>query len=271
MIISILSFSEHLTYFPTKSATTFLHSEFDQQTSTTKDIELNSIDFIKNSISSLSNHWLHFCNDVIQSARNDYRVNLVDSTSIIENDCISYNKGIFSFSLLFSIDKALYNQIKPTLQQINQYSDLQEGLLIMNYPTTVLATKPNIDLLYRDEILLVTQVNELGVKGVIVNPFLISFLLFMIRKNTRAYQQSIQGHSMLTLTKRKSSPSIKQYLIKQPSYTTSLSHLFEYHLFHNQSYLITPSIEDYLAKTVNTNDMKIIRFDKLVELRYPFE
>lgn len=76
---------------------------------------------------------------------------------------------------------------------------------------------------------------------------------------------------MLTLTKRKSSPSIKQYLIKQPSYTTLLSHLFEYHLFHNQSYLITSSIEDYLAETVNTNDMKIIRFDKLVELRYPFE
>ena len=149
----------------------------DQQTLTTKDIELNRIDFIKNSLSSLSNHWLHFCNDVIQSARNDYRVNLVDTTSIIENDCISYNKGIFNFSLLFSIDKILYNQIKPVLQPVNQFSDLQEGLLIMNYPTTILATKPAIDLLYRDEILLVTQVNELGIKGVIVNPLISLFLL----------------------------------------------------------------------------------------------
>ena len=243
----------------------------DQQTSTTKDIELNHIDFIKNSLSSLSNHWLHFCNDVIQSARNDYRVNLVDTTSIIENDCISYNKGIFNFSLLFSIDKVLYNQIKPVLQPVNQFSDLQEGLLIMNYPTTILATKPAIDLLYRDEILLVTQVNELGIKGVIVNPLISLFLLWLIRKNTRTRQQTIQGHSMLTLTKRKSSPSIKQYLIKQPSYSSSLSHSYEHHLIHNQSYLITPSIEDYLAETSNTNDMKITRFDELVELRYPFD
>lgn len=93
----------------------------------------------------------------------------------------------------------------------------------------------------------------------------------MIRKNTRTRQQTIQGHSMLTLTKRKSSPSIKQYLIKQPSYSSSLSHSYEHHLIHNQSYLITPSIEDYLAETSNTNDMKITRFDELVELRYPFD
>lgn len=128
-----------------------------------------------NSIPSLSNQWLHFCNDVIQSARTDYRVNLVDTTSIIENDCISYNKGSFFFFSSYLVDLSLYNQIKPSLHQVKHFSDLQEGLLLMNYPTTVLARKPASTSLYRDEILLITHVDELGIRGVILNSLILPF------------------------------------------------------------------------------------------------
>lgn len=48
-------------------------------------------------------------------------------------------------------------------------TDLREGTLLMNYPTIVLR-KETYRLLPHDFVLLVTKVNEFGVKGLILNP-----------------------------------------------------------------------------------------------------
>lgn len=53
---------------------------------------------------------------------------------------------------------------------MNDVPDVKEGMLVMNYPMNVLSVNPTPTFLYRDEVFLVTNVSELGVKGVIINP-----------------------------------------------------------------------------------------------------
>ena len=69
-----------------------------------------------------------------------------------------------------NIDKSYYEnlQIKPVI--IEQLCDLKVGTLLLNYPTIFLqkkAFKP----LPNDAVFLITRITELGVKGLVLNPF----------------------------------------------------------------------------------------------------
>ena len=75
-----------------------------------------------------------------------------------------------SLFLSVNIDKSYYEnlQIKPVI--IEELCDLKVGTLLINYPTIFLqkkAYKP----LPNDAVFLITRITELGVKGLILNPF----------------------------------------------------------------------------------------------------
>lgn len=117
----------------------------------------------------MTGKWIAFFNAVIVAAKKDYKLNLIDTRQLVENDSVVYMKG--TKSILYSIDKPIYDQVVPELHRVNDVPDVKEGMLVMNYPTNVISVNPTPTFLYRDEIFLVTNVSELGVKGVIINPY----------------------------------------------------------------------------------------------------
>lgn len=117
----------------------------------------------------MTGKWIAFFNAVIVAAKKDYKLNLIDTRQLVENDSVVYMKG--TKSILYSIDKPIYDQVVPELHRVNDVPDVKEGMLVMNYPTNVISVNPTSTFLYRDEIFLVTNVSELGVKGVIINPY----------------------------------------------------------------------------------------------------
>ena len=73
------------------------------------------------------------------------------------------------FGSVFMLDKSAYKDIQMERLPVETPTDLREGTLLMNYPTIVLR-KETYRLLPHDFVLLVTKVNEFGVKGLILNP-----------------------------------------------------------------------------------------------------
>lgn len=61
-------------------------------------------------------------------------------------------------------------------QKITSLRDLTKGSILVNYPTEIASRKPFESILNRDEILFVTDICELGVRGIILNPFFFSVL-----------------------------------------------------------------------------------------------
>ena len=118
-----------------------------------------------------SNTFLQLFQDVFHSAENDYRINLTGKQQLFTNDSIAYNKGVHDYLLLIMIDKEIYTQIQPAISQITSFSELRAGLILMNYPTTILSIEPNSTLLNKDEIFLITNVTELGIQGYVLNPY----------------------------------------------------------------------------------------------------
>ena len=56
-------------------------------------------------------------------------------------------------------------------QEITSLRDLSEGMLLLNYPTEFVSRNPFESVLTRDEILYLTEIGELGVRGIILNPY----------------------------------------------------------------------------------------------------
>lgn len=105
---------------------------------------------------------IDFCTAVLRSSSTEYKVNLNRCEELFSNASLAYQK-----------DQDVYAQVKPCIVNLTSESQLKEGMILMNYPTTVLSRKHMLRLLDRDELLFITRVNELGIQGVILNPYLL--------------------------------------------------------------------------------------------------
>mgnify|MGYP001787320539 FL=1 len=72
---------------------------------------------------------------------------------------------------LYDLDKRFYSSVQLERQQMTSLRDLTIGSLLVNYPTEILSRNPFESVLNRDEILFITDICELGVRGIVLNPF----------------------------------------------------------------------------------------------------
>ena len=80
------------------------------------------------------------------------------------------------FFQIYYIDKDFYSDVKLLHQKITSLRDLTKGSILVNYPTEIASRKPFESILNRDEILFVTDICELGVRGIILHPIFFSVL-----------------------------------------------------------------------------------------------
>ena len=71
----------------------------------------------------------------------------------------------------YDLDKRFYSNVQLERQQMTSLRDLTVGSLLVNYPTEIVARNPFESVLNRDEILFITEICELGVRGIVLNPF----------------------------------------------------------------------------------------------------
>ena len=72
---------------------------------------------------------------------------------------------------LYDLDKRFYSSVQLERQQMTSLRDLTIGSLLVNYPTEILSRNPFESVLNRDEILFITDICELGARGIVLNPF----------------------------------------------------------------------------------------------------
>ena len=72
---------------------------------------------------------------------------------------------------LYSLDKRFYSDVQLERQRVTSLRDLTVGSLLVNYPTEIVSRNPFESVLNRDEILFITDIGELGVRGIVLNPF----------------------------------------------------------------------------------------------------
>lgn len=64
----------------------------------------------------------------------------------------------------------------------------------MNYPTNILSKQPFQTFLRRDDIYLITHVSELGIEGVILNPYTRFFVFILARIRAYNHRNSMIIH-----------------------------------------------------------------------------
>lgn len=159
-----------------------------------------------------------------------------------------------------SIEKSIYDQVQPSFTKVSALSEVKEGLLLMNYPTTLLSSSPSTSFLDFDEVFLITRVNELGVHGVVLNPFGLS-MICQNRKNCQSHTADYHGFPVVTITSEESEDAFKQYII-QASNVPPITHSADIHSFSPQSFIITPEIDAVLSQS-RGEPLQIVRYDQL--------
>ena len=193
---------------------------------------------------------INFCTAVLRSSSAEYKVNLNRCEDLFSNASLAYQK-----------DQDVYEKMKPYVVNLTTESQLKEGTILLNYPTTVLSRKHTLHLLDRDELLFVTRVNELGVQGVILNPYPpLSFLT-----SSRNVRVRTAGSTLL-VTSRKPAEGRKQYITRSVEDLDFSSHT-------NGLHRIVGALHDPIAITAVPNGIpttkEVVRFDSLECFTYP--
>lgn len=81
--------------------------------------------------------------------------------------------------------------------------------------------------------------------------------------------QTLQNHSLLTITKRKSEVTDKQFIVEWNRPEPFISHSFNVFNFglSDQKYLVTSNIQAVLDHI--DDGSKIVRYDKMINVKYP--
>ncbi|KAK8818927.1 hypothetical protein WA577_003037 [Blastocystis sp. JDR] len=214
----------NMTYYPSQSAVALLNRRFHP----------TAIPLDERKIASSSTKMIDFCTAVLRSSSTEYKVNLNRCEDLFSNASLAYQK-----------DQDVYEKVKPYVVNLTTESQLKEGTILLNYPTTVLSRKHTLHLLDRDELLFVTRVNELGVQGVILNP-----------RNVRVRTAG----STLLVTSRKPAEGRKQYITRSVEDLDFSSHT-------NGLHRIVGALHDPIAITAVPNGIpttkEVVRFDSL--------
>lgn len=117
---------------------------------------------------SATNSYIELGMEISKASLRDYAIALLPTVAQTTNVSVSYERG-YCLVRFFMLDKSAYKDIQMERLPVETPTDLREGTLLMNYPTIVLR-KETYRLLPHDFVLLVTKVNEFGVKGLILNP-----------------------------------------------------------------------------------------------------
>ena len=72
----------------------------------------------------------------------------------------------------------MYDEIQLYQSVVNSVRDLEPGCLLVNYPTAMVSRNSFESVLNRSEVFLVTDVGELGIRGVTLNPYKLLIIRF---------------------------------------------------------------------------------------------
>lgn len=164
---------------------------------------------------------------------------------------------------LYSLDKAVYSHVQLERQQISSLRDLSVGSLLVNYPTEIVSRNPFDSVLSRDEILFVTDIGELGVRGIILNPLGLLYCL-MHSHNVRTRTHTIDGKKMHVVTTRQPEMSRKVFVIRDKQLSDCLESQIV-RLNANEVATITPDWE----RVAQSDASSIVQFDSLRVIPYP--
>lgn len=151
-------------------------------------------------------------------------------------------------------------------QEITSLRDLSEGMLLLNYPTEFVSRNPFESVLTRDEILYITEIGELGVRGIILNPYdLLSEVI--LRANPVIRKETKDGHAITVITTRNPEPS--RHIFVSPSSTCS--HCLDSHvvpLNASEVASVTPDWEGMMETNLSSS-VPIVQFDSMRSIPYP--
>lgn len=132
-------------------------------------------------------------------------------------------------------------------QKITSLRDLTKGSILVNYPTEIASRKPFESILNRDEILFVTDICELGVRGIILNPH-----------NVRTRTQTVDGKKINVVTTRQQETTRKIFVVRDKQLSDCLeSHIVP--LNEKEVATVTPDWEGI----VKSDASSIVQFDSL--------
>ena len=177
-------------------------------------------------------------------------------------------RSIEVVSLFFSsrIDEKALSKIGMCYQEVTSLRDLSEGMLLLNYPTEFVSRNPFDSVLTRDEILYITEIGELGVRGIILNPFVLSFYI-MLRPNPVVRKETKDGHEITIITSRNPEPSRRVFV----SPSSACSRCLDAHVLPlNESEVVsvTPDWEGMMETNLSTS-VPIVQFDNMRSIPYP--
>ena len=107
---------------------------------------------------------------MLAAASRNYRTSLFPQGFSRETGSVAFHRGR-SIRFPSSTDEKKLATVGLAYQEIGSIRDLSEGMLLLNYPTEFVSRKPFDSVLTRDEILYITEIGELGVRGIILNPY----------------------------------------------------------------------------------------------------
>lgn len=69
------------------------------------------------------------------------------------------------------VDRELFEKMQLHRCAVQSVKDLSPGSLLINYPTVMVSRNAFESALNRSEVFLITDVSELGVRGLVLNPY----------------------------------------------------------------------------------------------------
>ncbi|KAK8821165.1 hypothetical protein WA538_005794 [Blastocystis sp. DL] len=233
MIPSLLT--DKMNYIPSRSAIAFLEKQYQPLPIPQKE------ETVLSTISS----YLEFCDVVLAAASKNYRTNLLPRGPSRDTGSVAFHR-----------DEKKLERVGMSYQEITSLRDLSEGMLLLNYPTEFVSRNPFESVLTRDEILYITEIGELGVRGIILNP-----ANPVIRKETK------DGHAITVITTRNPEPS--RHIFVSPSSTCS--HCLDSHvvpLNASEVASVTPDWEGMMETNLSSS-VPIVQFDSMRSIPYP--
>ena len=165
---------------------------------------------------------------------------------------------------LYDLDKLFYSSVQLERQQMTSLRDLTIGSLLVNYPTEILSRNPFESVLNRDEILFITDICELGVRGIVLNPFR-SISWFTCSHNVRTRTQTIDGKKVNVVSTRQPEMSRKVFVVRDKQLSDCLDSQVV-RLNDNEIATVTPDWD----RIAQSDASSIMQFDSLQFVPYPY-
>ena len=170
--------------------------------------------------------------------------------------------GDLIITSLLCVDQELFEKMQLRRCVVQSVKDLSPGSLLINYPTVMVSRNAFESALNRSDVFLITDVSELGVRGLVLNPYdLLPIPSLICRKNIKAYTQTIDGRQVRVISSRQQEVSRPVFLIPNTPLHTCLE-TSEVPLGKGESMTVTPDWEGVLRECEQMNQT-ITRFDQI--------